>query len=106
MGVKNRESDIIEGVGLRKGREGCAGETTYVDVILKFDTSRAVELYTFQGLAHNIIRLSLRLLSGLDYRGFIQITTIVDIQLVECILERENLALIQLRETPTERNSS
>lgn len=73
---------------------------TYIDIVLELYTSGTVELHPFQGLAHHIIRLSFGLLRGLNHRGFVQITAIVDIQLMECVLEGENLSLVQLRESP------
>lgn len=73
---------------------------TYVDIILKLDTSGAVEFYTFQSLTNDIIRLALRLLSCFDHGSFIEVAAVVDVQLVECILKSKDLALVQLREPP------
>jgi hypothetical protein len=45
------------------GRNGMA---TYIDIVLELYAPGTIELDTFQGLAHHIIRLSLGLLGGLD----------------------------------------
>lgn len=79
--------------------------TAYINIILELDAPGAIELDTLQGLANNVIGLSFGLLGGLDHGGFVQVTLIVDVQLMECILERKDLALIQLRETPVANSS-
>jgi hypothetical protein len=39
-------------------------------------------------------------LGGFDRSGFIKIAAVINVQSVECILEREDIPLVQLRESP------
>ena len=77
-----------------RGEIGIMGWATYINVILKFNTARTVQLDAFQSLADHIIWLTLRLLGSLDSFGFVEVAAIVNVQLAECILEGENITLI------------
>jgi hypothetical protein len=47
-------------------------------------------------LSYDIVRLVLRLLGGLDDCSLVKIALVVDIELAECVLQAEDLALIKL----------
>lgn len=73
---------------------------TYVDVIVQLYSSRAIQLHLFQRLPDHIVRLPLRCLSGLDDRGFVNVSSVVDIELTKGILETEDIGLVKLRIFP------
>lgn len=80
--------------------------TTNIQIVFELHSSRAVQLNVFQCLADNIVRLFLRLLRGLDHSRLIQIALVVDIQLPESVLQREEVTLLELRELPATRQSA
>lgn len=80
--------------------------TTNIQIVFELHSSRAVQLNVFQCLADNIVRLFLRLLRGLNHSGLIQIALVIDIQLPESVLQREEVALLELRELPATRQSA
>lgn len=65
-----------------RGREGY-----YINVVFEFHATRAIQLYVLQCRAHHIVGLALRLLSGFDRGGLVQVASVVDIESVECILK-------------------
>jgi hypothetical protein len=67
-----------------------------VDVVVQLDSPRAVELDLLQGLAHDIVRLVLGLLGGLDDGGLVEVALVVDVELAEGVLQAKDLALLEL----------
>lgn len=75
----------------------------HVNIIVQFDPPRAVQIYLFECLSDNIVWLSLRLLSCLDYRSFVNIAMIVNVKFPECVLEAEDVCLLELGIFPKHR---
>jgi hypothetical protein len=75
-------------------------DTTHIHIVVELDAPRAVELDLLQGLAHDIIRLVLRLLRGLDDGALVEVALVVEVELAEGVLQPENLALLELRVFP------
>jgi hypothetical protein len=67
-----------------------------VDVVVQLDSPRAVELDLLQGLAHDIVRLVLGLLGGLDDGGLVEVALVVNVELAEGVLQAKDLALLEL----------
>lgn len=78
----------------------CFNEVAYIHIVVQFYSPRAVQLHLFQGLAHDIVRLVLRLLGGLDHRGLVEIALVVDIELAKGILQAKDLTLLELGVLP------
>jgi len=68
----------------------------YVDIVVKFYSSRTVEFHLFQRLTNDIIWLALRGLCRLDDGGFVNVSSVVYIELAEGILQLEDLVLLKL----------
>ena len=62
----------------------------------QLDAPRAIELDLLQGLAHDIVRLVLGLLGGLDDGGLVEVALVVDVELTEGVLQAKDLALLEL----------
>lgn len=75
---------------------------TYINIVVQLDTTRRIQFNLLQSLAHNIIRLLLRGLNGLDGGAFVQIAAIFDIELAEGISQREDVLLLELRVFPVD----
>lgn len=75
----------------------------HINVIVQFDPPGAVQIYLFERLSDNIVWLSLRLLSRLDYRSFVNIAIIVNVKFPECVLEAEDVCLLELGIFPNDR---
>jgi hypothetical protein len=69
----------------------------YVHVVLQLDAPGAVELDLLQRLAHDIVRLVLGGLDVLDGRVLVEVALVVDVELAEGILQRKDVALLELR---------
>ena len=67
-----------------------------VHVVVQFHSPRAVQLNLFQGLAHNIVWLPLRVLCAFDGRGLVNIALVVDVELAEGVGQAEDLGLGEL----------
>ena len=78
----------------------CSLDMAYIHIVVQLYSPRAVQLHLFQGLAHDVVRLVLRLLGGLDDRGLVEIALVVDIELAKGILQPEDLALLELGVLP------
>lgn len=76
------------------------GGLVYINVVVQLDSARTVQLDLLECLSHNIVGLTLRVLSGLDDGGFIYVALVVDIHVLEGIGELEDLILIELRVFP------
>lgn len=72
----------------------------YANIVLELDTSRRVKVDLLQCLSHNIVRLSLAGLGGLDGSGLVYISFVVDVELTEGICQSEYVALVELGESP------
>lgn len=72
----------------------------YANIVLELHSSGGVQVNLLQGLSHNIVGLSLAGLSGLDGRGLVYVTLVVDIELTEGICQAEDIALVKLGELP------
>jgi hypothetical protein len=68
----------------------------YINIVVQLHPSRTVQLHLLQGLAHDIVRLVLRLLGGLDDRGLLDVALVVLVELAEGILQAKDLALLEL----------
>lgn len=73
---------------------------TNINIVFEFHSARAIKLNLFQGLSNNIIGLALGLLGSLYDSRLVQITSVIEIQLLERILKRKDFALFKLREFP------
>lgn len=73
---------------------------TYSNVVFQLDTSRRVKFHLLQGLAHNVVRLTLACLCGLDGGGLVNVALVVDIEVAEGIAQFKDLILLELRKFP------
>lgn len=71
------------------------------DIVLELHAPRGVKINLFEGLADNVIRLVLGLLSGLDGRRLVKISLVVNIEALEGIGKGKDLVLLELRKLPT-----
>ena len=71
-----------------------------IHIVVQLDSPRAVELNLLQGLAHDIVRLVLGLLGGLDDGGLVEVALVVDVELAEGVLQAKDLALLELGVLP------
>ena len=76
---------------------------TYTDIVFQLYSSGRVEFDILQGLSHDIVRLPLALLRGLDRGGLVDVALVVDVELAEGVGEAEDLVLLELRILPAER---
>jgi hypothetical protein len=75
---------------------------TYIDIVIEFYSARAIQLNLPQCLSHDIVRLSLRLLSGFNNGGLVEVSLVIDVEFTEGILKAEDLVLLELRILPAE----
>lgn len=66
-------------------RWGRRREPTDPYIVLELNAARGVKLDLLQRLSHNIVRLALALLGGLDGRSFVQVAMVVDVEFAEGI---------------------
>ena len=74
----------------------CPLGDTHVNIVVQLDSPRAVQLHLFEGLAHHIVRLVLRLLRRLDYRRLVEVALVVDVESAKGILQAEDVRLLEL----------
>lgn len=83
---------------------GCGGRqeigVTYPDIVLELDPTGRVQLDLLQRLSDHIVGLALARLGGLDRGGLLYVALVVDVELVEGIGERKDVALLKLRVFP------
>ena len=70
------------------------------NVIFQLYASGGVELYFFQSLTDDIVRLVFALLRGLDRGSFVQVPLVIDIQTLEGIGKTKDLVLRELWKLP------
>lgn len=70
------------------------------DVVLQLDSSRRVELDLLESLSDHIVGLPLALLGCLDRGGLVKVAFVVDVELVEGVGQRKDVALLELRKLP------
>ena len=70
--------------------------------VLELYSPGGIQLDLLEGLSHDIVRLSLTLLGGLDGSSLVNVTLVVDVKLTESILQAEDLVLLELRKLPRE----
>jgi hypothetical protein len=71
--------------------------SSYINIVIQFNSPRTIQLNLLQGLAHHVVRLTLTLLDRADGAGFVQVAAIVNVQLAEGILQGEDVRLLELR---------
>lgn len=76
------------------------GARTYPDVIFQFYAPGRIKLNFFERLTNHVIWQVFSLLGSLDRSGFVQVSSVVHIESLEGIREREDLILRQLRKFP------
>lgn len=69
---------------------------TNVDVVLKLNPPRTVQLNLLQGLPHDIVWLPLGALCALNSCCLVQVATVFYVELAKGILEAEDLTLLEL----------
>lgn len=72
-----------------------------VDVVVELYAARAVEFDLLEGLADDIVRLSLRRLRGFDGRCLVDVALIVDVEFAKGVGQTEDFALLELRVLPS-----
>ena len=79
---------------------------THIDIVLEFDSPRAVQLNFLQRLSHDVVRLVFGVLGRFDDGRFVEIALVVDVQLAEGVLQAEDFRLLELRIFPESRRIS
>lgn len=74
--------------------------STYVYIIFELNSPGRIELNLLESLSHDIVRLSLRLLGGLDGSRLVNVSLIIYIKLAESVLQAKDLVLLELRKLP------
>lgn len=71
--------------------------STYINIVVKLYSPRAVKFNLFQRLSNDIVWLPLGVLGGLDDCRLVYVAFVVDIELSEGVLQLEDLILLELR---------
>jgi hypothetical protein len=73
---------------------------THINIVVQLYPPRAVQLDLLEGLAHDIVRLVLRLLRGFNDGGLVEVALVVDVELPKGVLQAKDVALLELRVFP------